>query len=334
MKGIFAVRKGELGVLDIPDPKPGPFEALVRVKACGLCNSTDWKLLEGEFFPGSFPILLGHEALGEVIDLGEGVKNFRLGDHVLRGRLEHEHLGIEGGRSLWGGFAEKVLVTDVWARKGVAYGVFPHPQQIVPRDIPAPQGAALINLKETLSCLQRTEVQPGQSLAIVGTGPVAQALALMAQLQGIRPTVVFGRRTEAARAFEQFGLAAFVTGDALPSAAEDLMKRGGFDRVIEAVGSRDALRTCLRIAAKNGRINIYGVTPESEPHDAEDARDPRVFRSDVVEAEAHEQMLEWVRAGDVRLTDWFSHIMPWTEAQRAFDMVRGKVANRIILNFE
>ena len=109
MKAVFAVARNRVEVLDIPAPEPGPFEALVQMRACGICNNTDWKLIEGEFFSGTFPILLGHESVGEVVGLGEGVRSFRVGDLVLRAGLKDHHVPLPGGRSCWGGFAEQAI---------------------------------------------------------------------------------------------------------------------------------------------------------------------------------------------------------------------------------
>ena len=102
------------------------------MEACAICNSTDHKLMAGEFFSGTFPMLLGHESVGRVVQVGERVRSFRVGDRVLRSTLRDGHVPYPGGRSRWGGFVEKAIVTDVWAEKGLPYNAFPHPQQIVP----------------------------------------------------------------------------------------------------------------------------------------------------------------------------------------------------------
>ena len=78
---------------------------------------------------------------------------------------------------------------------------------------------------------------------------------------------------------------------------------------------------------------MYGVAPASAPHPAGALADPRVFRSRVVEAEAHEQLLEWVGEGKVRPADWISHTVPWTDYRRGFEMVQGKRANKVALVF-
>ena len=306
---------------------------MVQVQACGICNSTDWKIIEGEFVSGTFPILLGHESVGRVIRLGDQVRNFQLGDLVLRSELRDEHIPFPGGRSRWGGFVEKAIVTDAWAEKGVEYNAFPHRQQIVPRPIPAAHGAAMITLKETLSCLDNSDVQPGHSLAIVGTGPVAQSLTLCAKLYGIQPLVVFGRRSVWVELFAKLGADAYVVGDDLPTEVQAILARGGFDRAIEATGTRSALSRCLQVVKPDSKVNLYGVTPESEPHLPTEASDPRVFRSKMAEGETHDELLRWVDERKIQLADWISHEMHWTEYRRGFEMIRNKTANKVVLTF-
>ena len=345
MKGLFVVERDRTEVLELPEPEIGPYEALVQVEACGICNSTDWKIIEGEFVSGSYPILLGHESCGRVIAVGDKVRSFQVGDRVLRSRLEDSHVPYPGGRSCWGGFVERAIVTDHWAEQGAAYNAFgcsvsaPHPQQIVPTHWTPAEAVASITLKETLSCLSNSDVGSNHSLAIVGTGPVGQTLALFAVLSGIRPVVVFGRRPQWAEAFARLGVDGYVAGadtlhpEDVPPGVQDILDGGGFDRAIEAVGARSALSRCLEVVKADGRINLYGIAPESEPYLPEEEGDPRVFRGRVAEAEVHEQLLELVEQGRVNPADWISHQMPWTEYSRGFDMVARKEANKVVLTF-
>ena len=335
MKGIFVTDRDQTDILELPEPELKPYEALVQVEACGICNSTDWKIIEGEFVSGTFPVLLGHESVGHVIRTGDQVRSFQEGDRVLRSTLHDEHVSHRyvGGRSCWGGFVERAIVTDVWAEKGVATNDFPRPQQIVPAAIPPAQAVAMITLKETLSCLENTDVRPGHSLAIVGTGPVAQALVHFAKVQAIAPVVVFGRRAKWAKLFERLGVDAYAAGEDFSLEVRAIIQRGGFDRVIEAVGSRAALSRCLQVVGAEGRVNIYGIAPESEPYLVTQGSDPRVFRSKVAEAEAHDRLLTWVDQGKVHLADWVSREMVWTEYQRGFEMVKDKTASKAVLTF-
>jgi threonine dehydrogenase-like Zn-dependent dehydrogenase len=333
VRGIFVTAKNQTEVLELPEPEIGPYEALVEVLACGICNSTDWKIIEGEFVSGTYPVLLGHESVARVIRVGGEVRSFRVGDQVLRSRLEDAHVPFPGGRSCWGGFVERAIVTDVWAQQGMAYNAFPHPQQIVPAHISPVEAVAAITLKETISCLDSTGVAPGQSLAIVGTGPVAQSLVLFAKLSGIAPVIVFGRRARWARRFAKLGADGYAATDDVPSEVQVILDAGGFDCAIEAVGARAALSTCLEVVKPGGRVNIYGVAPESEPYLPEQESDPRTFHGKVAEAEAHDRLLAWVAGGQVALDEWISHQMPWGEYRRGFEMVQNKTANKVALTF-
>jgi L-iditol 2-dehydrogenase len=203
----------------------------------------------------------------------------------------------------------------------------------VPPHIAPADAVALITLKETLSCLNRSDVQAGQSLAIVGTGPVAQSLVFVAKLSGLAPVVVFGRRPRWASTFARLGADGYATEQETPPEAQAILDRGGFDRAIEAVGSRAALARCLEVVRPDGKVNIYGVAPESEAHLPEQEADPRVFRSRVVEAEAHDRILEWVQEGHLVLADWISHCLPWLEYRQAFERVHDKEATKVALTF-
>jgi threonine dehydrogenase-like Zn-dependent dehydrogenase len=323
MKGLFVLDKGRLGFLDMPVPEPGPYDALVRIRACGICNSTDRKLMENAFCPGPFPALLGHESVGEVVRVGEKVRSYHEGDLVLRPGLTDAEVGVPGARSVWGGFAEMGLVQDVWAQQGQKDNAFPHPQQIVPRGIDPELAVAMITLKETMSCLRSTAVEPGQSLGIVGTGPVAEALAFFARQRGIAPIVVLGRNPVHRDRMLAAGATEYLTDD-------DRM-RSRLDRVIEAVGSRAALRRALEVCRPEGRVNVYGVAPEYEPYDPGDMADPRVFVGRVAEAEEHDELLGLVAGGTVRLSDWVDRVLPWTDYELGFALVAERRARKVVL---
>jgi len=331
MKTLCVIGQNKLGFREFPKPEIGDYDSLAEIVCCGICNSTDWKIIEGQFVPGTYPIALGHESIGRIVMTGPKVRSYKVGDMVIRPKLRDEHIQTDGGRSRWGGFSEYGVVTDVWAEKGEPYNAFPHPQQIVPNDITASDAVALITLKEVLSCLLRTEMQPGHSLAIVGTGPVAQGLTMWAHLYGIAPIVVFGRRPEHADRFIFLGATEYVLPNSSTKALLAVLENGGFDRAIEAVGSRTALSVCLQVLKKEGRVNVYGLAPDSEPYTPEQENDPRVFRSKVIEAEVHDIVLEHIRAGRVRLNSWYSHELPWEDFQKGFNMVQQKKAVKVVL---
>ena len=333
MKAVMALRPGELGLGELEMPEPGDYEALVRMDACAICNSTDHKLMTNEFVPGPFPVVLGHEVVGTVTEVGPKVRNFKPGDRVFRQRLDNHHVPGEG-RSCWGGFAEYGLVTDEWAKQDVPYGPspLPHPQQKLLLDVEPALATGMVTLMETLDCITTCGAKPGTSVAVVGSGPVGQALAMFAKLLGAAPVYAFGRSPAHADRFARVCKAdGYVAGPALPAEVERIVEGGGFDVVLEAVGSADALDTCLRLAGGKGRVCVYGIAPASSPWRPEQMERPNVSRVGAKEGRVQAQLAEWVEAGRVDLNDWVSHRLPLSDYQQGFDMVPQKKAMKVVL---
>ena len=93
MKAMVIPRPGVMEIRDVPTPKPGPYQALVKTEVMALCNATDRKLVEGHF-PGmeQYPLVLGHENAGIVVETGAKVEQFKTCDRVIGGMV----FGFEG----------------------------------------------------------------------------------------------------------------------------------------------------------------------------------------------------------------------------------------------
>ena len=80
MRAIIFPRPGEIELKDMPDPVPAPDEAVIKVKASGIC-ATDIHIWLGEFI-ATYPVIPGHEFSGEVVEVGDKVTAFKVGDRV------------------------------------------------------------------------------------------------------------------------------------------------------------------------------------------------------------------------------------------------------------
>jgi threonine dehydrogenase-like Zn-dependent dehydrogenase len=332
MKALLATAPGVLRLDEIATPQPGDFDALVRLEACAICNSTDHKLMLHDLFPGPLPIALGHESIGTVVSVGSRVVNFKTGDRVFRQRLADSHL--PGGCSRWGGFAEYGLVTDEWARQGAPYGPdpLPHDQQKLLIDVAPAPATAMVTLMETLDCAISCGAAPGVSFAVVGSGPVGQAFAMFAKLLGAAPVYAFGRSPARAVRFNKVSrCAGYVAGTEFPPEVRRIVAAGGFDIVLEAVGSADALDTALVLGGSRGRVCVYGVAPDSDPYREEQLFRPNVTRVGAREGRVQARLVEMVQNGGVRLDDWVSHILPLAEYEQAFELVTAQKADKVVL---
>lgn len=341
MLAAIAEQPGVLAVREVPVPVIDETECLVEILACGICNSTDRKLLDGHFRyrgPEVYPGILGHEAVGRVIECGSAVTSFCVGDLVLRPGASYpstpEGPSFSRPSSLFGGLAQFGKVKDP-----VLGGSPMH--QIVPPGIDPTDATMLVTLKETLSWLQRWPVQPGQSVAVLGTGPVGLCFAFFAKLLGCHPVIVVGRRDEPLQRALQFGVDGVVntSTDDPAQVVGDLTGGKGADRVIEAIGSDEALQLGLSLLSPQGRLGVYGIASTREPGDMERRTlDLGLARNEWAveflgpqEWAPHEQMLWFVQQGIVRLGDWYTHTVPLAGAQRGFDLLESKEASKVVV---
>lgn len=337
MKAVLVTEPNVLTVVDdLPQPEPGPYQALVRIEACSICNSTDRKILERHFVSQiPLPLVLGHESVGTIVAMGEKVHSFEVGQRVLRpGAAYPPERGIG---SAWGGMAAYGLVTDLAAwqddhpneRPGGNWAA----HQIVPSEIPPAEATALITLKETLSASRAAGIGPHTRCAIVGTGPVAQSFAFWARHLGAPVVAVYGRRTDWAETFLRLRVDAYTTGDRVwPDPAPPLPER--YDRVIEAVGSSDALQHALALVAPDGQVANYGVAPDNDvmPPAVQAAYAAGTLMNlPVREQDEHEEVLGLVRDGKLRLADWISHVMPLERIHEGFRLLAERQATKVVL---
>jgi len=339
MKAAVVEAPGKLVVREVPMPEMGPYNALVRIEACSLCNSTDLKIIKRQFVSQiPLPLVLGHESVGTIIEVGNKVGYYRPGQRVLRPGLEYASRQMRIA-SAWGGLAQYGLVTDqvAWCadHPGEPPGGMWAKQQVVPGDIDPAEATAIITLKETLYAARALGIDHTTWTAIVGTGPVARAFTLWARKLGAPFLVVFGRRERWCHDFLDLGANNYVAGDK-PCLVDEakVCGPGSFDRVIEAVGSAQALEDALALARPDGLVGSYGVAPEgdSESEVIRAARRAgRIVALPVREEEVHQELLRLIEGGELALGDWISHRLPLAEIHQGLRLLHDKQAIKVVI---
>src|SRR5215212_7811852 len=167
-----------LELIEVPDPAPGPGEAVVDLKAAGLCH-TDVGFTEGTL-PGVLgftPIILGHEAAGVVSAIGEGVTHVAVGDRVAISAMGDGKSGVLGQKNIGvgrhGAYAEKTLS--------------PSSELIpIPDEVPFEQAAAATDAGMTCyhAVFVRGGLRPGMKVGIIGLGGLGMTGARLAVLGG------------------------------------------------------------------------------------------------------------------------------------------------------
>jgi L-iditol 2-dehydrogenase len=271
MKAAVYRSPGRLGVEDIPVPEVGKGELLVQVEVCGVCG-TDIKKIEKGLLPG--PRVFGHEIAGRVARAGAGVDRFREGDRVV---LHHHvpclscfycragaHAQCEaykrngttaGFEPSGGGFAEYVKAFD-WI---VERGTIPVPDGVLPEE------ACFVEPVNTcLKAVRKAGVEKGQTVLVVGQGPIGLILMQLARCAGAEALVsdVMPDRLEAARALGA-AVALDAGGDVPPEVRRLTGGRGADVTLLAAVG-RAAFRQAVESTRPGGRIVVFAATAPGE----------------------------------------------------------------------
>jgi 2-desacetyl-2-hydroxyethyl bacteriochlorophyllide A dehydrogenase len=255
----------QIAVSDVEDPTPAEGGAVVRVTAAGICGS-DLHIYDGHGFSPDLGFCVGHEAVGEIIALGEGVQQRRVGDRVLVpasvgcGSCESCRAGWvanclrgAGGcyglsHALEGSQAEAVAVPAADANTVVVGDDISDESALVLTD----------NLPTAWYGARRARVAPGDTVAVVGLGPVGLLSVLSAQAMGAARVLAVDLVPERRARAEALG-AEPVEGDDPKQVVLDLTHGRGADAVLEAVGADATIALSLSLAGRGGRVSVVGV---------------------------------------------------------------------------
>lgn len=253
MRAAVVDQPGSIRVADVPDPKPGNHQLLIKVGACGICG-TDVHIADGHFPPTPYPIVPGHEFAGEVVEIGpEAPDDWRVGDRVAVDpslfcgyctpcRSGHGNLCANWGATgdtVDGAFAEYVAVPAANCYR-------------MPDSMTWQQGA----LVEPVSCavhgVRQIGVEPGERFLVMGAGTMGLLMQQLLQRGGAQVSVVDRNASRLPRA-EQLGAAAVATD------AAELDQR--FDAAVDCTGAAPAIEAAFDSLRRGGRLLIFGVAP-------------------------------------------------------------------------
>lgn len=340
MKGLIVRGDGTLELSDqIPMPEIDDYEAVTKTIACGICNGTDLKLIEGKLKGFSdYPAVLGHESVGEVIRVGSKVRNLKVGDRVLRTILKP----AEKYNSLWGSFAEYGYVNDYAARieDGVEADEGTCTHQVIPRNIDPVDGVMIITLKEICSALHRLGMQRGMNVVVVGCGPVGISMAALAKVMGTGKLMLSGHHEERLDVAKKMGADRVINSknENLIRAVRDYMPEG-VDLFVDCVGRADIIDQGMQVVKETGKIGLYGIGMHTgDLIDWDNA--PYNFQIHSVqwpvsqeERKVHDEVVGYVLDGKINLKDLVTHRFPIDAYEEGFQMVKNREGLKVALEF-
>jgi L-iditol 2-dehydrogenase len=258
MKALRLHGVGDLRLADEPSPVPGPAEELVRVTAVGICGSDlHW---HDESGIGDAvltkPLVLGHEAAGVIFDGPRAGQRVALDPQLQCGACEtcaagRGHLCPQVrflGHSVTDGALRELLA---WP----ATNLVPLPDAI--DDV---AGAMLEPLGVAIHALDLARVRPGESVAVLGCGPIGLLLVQLARAAGATLVVATDRLPHRVEAARRLGaVATLVEGAAERDVLLEATARRGVDAAIEIAGEDDAIETAVILARPAGTVVVAGI---------------------------------------------------------------------------
>jgi 2-desacetyl-2-hydroxyethyl bacteriochlorophyllide A dehydrogenase len=334
---------GNMAVGEVPLPAPQAGEALVRIVQSGMCGTEILvydDVYRGRNRPVPYPLIVGHEASGEVVELGPGAQGPAPGTrvgieavtgcgrcfHCLRGNYnlcpDWHHIGLTKPGALAG------FVTVP------ASSLLP-----LPEEVSFESAAFLEPLATAVHTLERTRPTPGQSAAILGPGALGLLHLQVLRAAGVGPILVLGRRGDEKRLELARVLGADEAIVADRSEAREYAARCsegmGMDLVIEAAGSGEAVQTALDIVAGQGTMVTLGIVRTTEIDALTVMRKDLTWLGVVASVRRHfAEALRLIRRGKVQPERLITHRMRLTEAPSAVRTLRQCEAVKIMFTPE
>jgi (R,R)-butanediol dehydrogenase/meso-butanediol dehydrogenase/diacetyl reductase len=180
MQVPFVHGPGDLRLGFVEPPHPGHCDIVMRVATAGICGSDlGYTAAGGLIGPTDQPMPLGHELSGTIVELGERVQNFAVGERVVLNPL----LGMIGNGGTEGGFAELLLVRDVVNQPGQLIRL--------PEQLSFDIGALVEPLSVAMHAVNRIDAKPGEKVAVHGAGPIGLGTIVALRRRGVDDIVVF-----------------------------------------------------------------------------------------------------------------------------------------------
>ena len=325
----------DLQMVQMPVPEIGPDDVLVRVRACGICGS-DVHGLDGSTGRRLPPLVMGHEAAGEVAQTGANVHDLKIGDRVTfdstiycgncffcsRGEINlcdnRQVLGVSPGEyRRHGAFAEYVSVP-----RRIMYRL--------PETLTYEQAALIEAVSVAVHAVNLTPMPMGSSAVVVGSGMIV--LLTVQALRAAGCTRVIAIDVEDSRLEVAKGMGATATinskiGQA-DGAVRELTDGRGADVAIECVGATDPIRTAIQCVRKGGSVTLVGnVSPKVElPLQLVVSRQIRVQGS-CASCGEYPASIELMASGAIRVDSMISAVAPLGEGRQWFDRLYHKEPN-------
>jgi len=332
MRAAVYTGESNVSVEEVPTPKIGPGELLIRVESCGICH-TDLKKIEYNLLAP--PRIFGHETAGVVVDSGAGVRGYSAGDPVIvfhhipclecfycRRKLYaqclvYKKVGVTAGyEPAGGGFSQYVRVMDWIVRRGV---------EKIPAGVSFDRACFVEPVNTCVKAVAQLDPHPEDVVVILGQGPIGLLFTMLVKRSGasMLATDAMPYRRELAL---KFGAAAALDprDPGLLDQIMQLTNGRGADSVIIAASAPGIVGEAIRYSRPGSRILLFAQTSHQERIDLSGADicvgERVVFGSYSASVDLQKESADLVFSGELPVEDLVSHRFPLSEIRAGIDL--------------
>jgi S-(hydroxymethyl)glutathione dehydrogenase/alcohol dehydrogenase len=339
-------------IVDVQVGEAGPGKVKIKTSAAGVCHS-DLSVQNGTI-PWMFPALLGHEGAGVITEVGEGVTDKKVGDHVIYNWVPFcgECSYCKRGETWLCGNGYGVGLTPVTFDGGMAFpmaatGTFCEEAVVhsssaikIPDDIPL-DVASLVGCGVTTgvgAALNTAKVEKGSTVLVIGCGGVGMNVVQGAKIAGASAIVAMDRFENKAEDAKRFGATHATTPEGLDALKAELTGGEGFDYAFEVIGLSSTIRAAFDATRKGGTTVVVGVGRAEDTLSISPLefllKEPRIlgcmYGSSHVETDYLRFLQHWQK-GELDLEGLISKHIALEDVPTAFEaMERGEVIRSVI----
>jgi len=343
MKAAVLEELNKIVVKDVELPQVDNESILIKVKTCAVCGS-DIRIFHSGNPRVKPPQIIGHEAAGEIVEIGKNVRGFKKGDRIAIGadvpcgKCYYCQNGMGNnclinyaiGYQFPGAYAEYMLLNETTVKFG--------PVHRIPDNVSYEEAS----LAEPLACcingIEISQVKLGDTVVIIGAGPVGCMLSQLAKISGAKKVIVSQRSPKRLEIAKKFGADVLIgtAGDEFIKRVLEETNNEGADVIFTACSSKEAQQNSLKIVRHKGRINFFGGLAKNNSEITIDSNiihylECRLEGSHGSTPRQHKLALDLISTKQINVKDLISDRFKLFQIKEAFALAESHAGMKVII---
>jgi threonine dehydrogenase-like Zn-dependent dehydrogenase len=331
MRAAVYEGEGRLVVRDVPDPAPAPEEVLIEVEACGICGSDVQIINVPPGHPSTPPVIIGHELVGRVRQVGSAVRDIAIGTRVV---VDPDPKCGACASCRSGRPANCVNIVALGVhRDGALAGLVTAPaNSIYPiaEEIPSELAALVEPLACVVNGTNRAALRPGESVVVFGAGAIGCLFIAVLRASGAARIVAIEPSPARAPIARAVGADIVLTPDEWAAQRTEILP-GGADVVVDAVGS--VLPQAIEAAAMGARVVVFGMNGNARPpvHQIEIVEKGLSILGSYISNFTFPAAIRLVESGQLNLAPMITATIPLEETLEGIGRLRAGDAVKVVI---